>query len=159
MNNSNQLLDMYSQRLSLKTNQAIADKLGVQRPTVSMWKSGASHPNAAAIAAMCKATEESLAKWLPLIEAERCRTDADRKVWLRLAQAAAAIALIVLAQKHGAHEQIALLFAAHNPGGLYIMSNNKYTKNTPTCRHPLNHVVCRVETCAAGAQLMYRKRG
>jgi transcriptional regulator with XRE-family HTH domain len=93
VNNSNQLLDMYSQRLSLKTNQAIADKLGVQRPTVSMWRNGASHPNAAAIAAMCKATDESLAKWLPLIEAERCRTDADKKVWLRLAQTAACIAL------------------------------------------------------------------
>lgn len=101
MNNSNQLIDLYSSHLSLKTNQAIADKLGVQRPTVSMWKSGASHPNAAAIAAMCKATDESIAKWLPLIEAERCRTEADKKVWLRLAQAAATIFGAFLILRHG----------------------------------------------------------
>ncbi|ULU23798.1 helix-turn-helix domain-containing protein [Dyella terrae] len=95
MNSSNQLLGIYRQRLSLKTNQAIADKLGVKQPTVSMWLNEKSHPNAEAIADMCKATGESLAKWLPLIESERCRTDADKKVWLRLAQMAAAITLTV----------------------------------------------------------------
>lgn len=121
MNNSNQLLDIYSQRLSLTTNQAIADKLGVQRPTVSMWKSGASHPNAAAIAAMCKATEEPVAKWLPLIEAERCRTEADRKVWLRLAQAVAIIAVAVGISPAHAGE----VLTAHNSATLSIMSNYK----------------------------------
>lgn len=95
MNSSNQLLDIYRQRLSLKTNQAIADKLGVKQPTVSMWLNEKSHPNAEAIGIMCKATGENLSRWLPLIEAERCRTEADKKVWLRLAQMAAAITLAV----------------------------------------------------------------
>ena len=93
MNSSNQLLELYRQRLSLKTNQSVADKLGVKQPTVSMWLNEKSHPNAECIAIMCKATGESLAKWLPLIEAERCRTEGDRKVWLRLAQTAACLAL------------------------------------------------------------------
>ena len=117
MNNSNQLLDLYSRKLSLETNQAIADKLGVKRPTVSMWKSETSHPNAAAVEAMCKATGEPIAKWLPLIEAERCRTPDDRKVWLRLAQAAAVIALAVGISPAHAETH----FAVHNPGSLYIM--------------------------------------
>jgi transcriptional regulator with XRE-family HTH domain len=97
MNSSNQLLAIYRQQLSLKTNQAVADKLGVKQPTVSMWLNEKSHPNAEAVAIMCKAAGESLAKWLPLIEAERCRTEADRKVWLRLAQAAACVALTFVA--------------------------------------------------------------
>ena len=100
MNSSNQLLEIYRQRLSLKTNQAIADKLGVKQPTVSMWLNEKSHPNAEAIAAMCKATGESLAKWLPLIEAERCRTEADKKVWLRLAHMAAAVVIMIGATSH-----------------------------------------------------------
>ena len=105
MNSSNQLLEIYRQRLSLKTNQAVADRLGVKQPTVSMWLNEKSHPNAEAIATMCKATGETLAKWLPLIEAERCRTEADRKVWLRLAQMAAAVTLAV--GLHPAHAEVA----------------------------------------------------
>ena len=120
MNSSNRLLDIYRQRLSLKTNQAIADKLGVKQPTVSMWLNEKSHPNAEAIATMCKATDEPLAKWLPLIEAERCRTDADKKVWLRLAQAAVAFALTVgVLAPYSAHADADP--ASRNQPALYIM--------------------------------------
>ena len=121
MNISNQLLEIYRQRLSLKTNQAVADRLGVKQPTVSMWLNEKSHPNAEAIAAMCKATGEPLAKWLPMIEAERCRTEADRKVWLRLAQMAAAVALTVGIATPPSTAHAEANSRAHNPGTLYIM--------------------------------------
>ena len=104
MNHSNQLIEIYKAHLSLASNTAIGERLGVKQQTVSMWVHGKSHPNAEAIAAMCKATGEPLARWLPLIEAERCRTEADRKVWLRLAQMAAAVTLAV--GLHPAHAAV-----------------------------------------------------
>lgn len=103
MNNSNRLLDLYSQKLSLETNTAIALKLGVKQPTVSMWRSGKSHPNASAIDVMCKAINQPLREWLPLIEAERTRSEADKKVWLRLAQTAAAFAMIYVFSRLDGH--------------------------------------------------------
>lgn len=120
MNASNDLLSLYRTKLDLKTNQSVADKLGVKQPTVSMWLNGKSHPNAEAIATMCKATGEHLAKWLPLIEAERCRTEADRKVWLRLAQIAAAVALTAgVFGPSSAHADEAVF--SRNQPTLYIM--------------------------------------
>jgi transcriptional regulator with XRE-family HTH domain len=120
MNSSNRLVEIYRQKLSLKTNQAIADKLGVRQPTVSMWLNEKSHPNAEAIETMCKATGESLAHWLPLIESERARTAGDRKAWLRLAQAAAAIFTAAIAIKYGADAHAISAFAL---SPVYIMRN------------------------------------
>jgi len=120
MNSSNRLLDIYMQKLSLRTLAEAANKLGVTRPAVSNWRAGTSHPNAEAIESMCKATGEPLSRWLPLIEAERCRTEGDRKVWLRLAQAAAAIFTAFLIVRHGvdSHAISAFAFAP-----VYIMRN------------------------------------
>lgn len=120
MNNSNRLLALYREKLSLRTNQAVADKLGVKQPTVSMWINEKSHPNAEAVAIMCKATDEKLAHWLPLIEADRSRTLGDRNAWLKLAQAAAAIAGIYLAARHGVDGHTASAFAV---SPVYIMRN------------------------------------
>ncbi|MET3650658.1 helix-turn-helix domain-containing protein [Dyella japonica] len=113
MSNSDRLLDIYMQKLSLRTLSEVASKLNVTRPAVSNWRAGTSHPNAEAIETMCKATGEPLSRWLPLIEAERCRTEGDRKVWLRLAQAAAAIAAAFLILRHGVdtHAVSAFVFA------------------------------------------------
>lgn len=125
MNNSNRLIDLYSQALSLSTNQAVADKLNIQRPTVSMWRSGKSHPDAVSVEKMCSAIGEPLRQWLPLIEAERAHSPAAKKVWLRLAQAAAAVALTIsfslLNGQASAHAE--RTSAAHNPDTVYIMSN------------------------------------
>lgn len=122
MNSSNRLLDIYMQKLSLRTLAEVANKLGVTRPAVSNWRAGTSHPNAEAIEAMCKATGEALSRWLPLIEAERCRTEGDRKVWLRLAQAAAAIFTAFLMLRHGVdtHAISAFVFSP-----VYIMRSQR----------------------------------
>ena len=104
MNASNQLIALYRATLSLTTNQSVADKLSVKQPTVSMWLNDKSHPDAESIEKMCTAIGEPLRKWLPLIEAERARTPAARKVWLRLAQAAASFAALALIMKgHNGH--------------------------------------------------------
>lgn len=133
MNNSNRLLDIYMQKLSLRTLNDAASKLGVTRPAVSNWKAGTSHPNAEAIETMCKATGEPLNRWLPLIEADRCRTPGDRKAWLRLAQAAAALAMIYLFSRLDVqfHDSVSLAF-------VYIMRNYGRCAGASECSEALN---------------------
>lgn len=128
MNASNRLIALYRERLHLTTNQAIANRLGVRQPTVSMWLNEKSNPDASSVEKMCIAIDEPLRDWLPRIEADRARTPADRMVWLRFAQATAAVALGVGLYAFGRPDVqtdslAALLFAARNPGTLYIMSN------------------------------------
>ena len=111
------LLDKYKKVCSLASDNAAAERLHVGRAAVSKWRNGNGHPDAGSVERMCQATGENLAHWLPLIEAERARTPEARKVWLRLAQAAAVIALTVgLPPAHAG-----TLSSAHNPGSLYIM--------------------------------------
>jgi len=94
MRKSNELLDLYAIRLGLRTSTEIADRLSVTKAAVSMWRSGKSHPNAVSIETMCSAIEEPLNRWLALIEAERSRSESERKVWLKAAQAAACAVLL-----------------------------------------------------------------
>jgi transcriptional regulator with XRE-family HTH domain len=126
MNASNKLLDKYAEVCKYASDKAIANALRVRQSAVSNWRHERAHPNAEAIERMCRAIGEPLRSWLPLIEAERARTPADKQVWLRLAQAAAAIAMIYLYGRLDVHN-IALAgvaFASRNPGTLYIMSNH-----------------------------------
>lgn len=96
MNASNKLLDKYAQVCGSSKDSDIAARLRVSKQAVSGWRNEKAHPNAEAVERMCEAIGDPLRSWLPLIEAERARTPADRKVWLRLAQAAASLALIYL---------------------------------------------------------------
>lgn len=95
MSHALELLDKYKKACSLASDNACAASLGVSRQAISKWRHGENHPDADSIEAMCAATLEPVARWLPLIEADRARSPAARKVWLRLAQAAAAITLAV----------------------------------------------------------------
>jgi len=96
MSNAIKLLDKYVQVCSFANDSATARALHVTPQTVNNWRHARSQPNAESVERMCKAIDEPLRQWLPLIEAERARTPADRKVWLRLAQAAASFAAIAL---------------------------------------------------------------
>ncbi|WP_126537674.1 DUF3693 domain-containing protein [Aerosticca soli] len=95
MNASLVLLDRYKKALNIGADNAAAESLNITRATISGWRHGKSHPDAESVARMCEVTGEPLAKWLPLIEAERARSPEARKVWLRLAQMAAAMALAI----------------------------------------------------------------
>lgn len=103
MQNTVTLLDKYKAARGLASDNACAASLGITRAAVSRWRNGGGHPEAEHVEAMCRACGESLARWLPLIESERARTPEAKKVWLRLAQAAAAIIAAFLAFKHGSH--------------------------------------------------------
>ena len=123
MNSTIQLLDKYKAACAIPSDNACAISLGVTRAAVSKWRNGQAHPDADSVEKMCAKTGQPLRQWLPLIEAERARTPEARKVWLRLAQAAAAVALMVsfgrpdvqAAPAASAHS------LAHNPGTLSIM--------------------------------------
>lgn len=114
------LLDKYKAAAKIASDNACAGALGVTRATVSRWRNGLGHPEADTIEIMCKATSESLAHWLPLIEAERARSPEARKVWLRLAQMAAAITLTVgVFGPSSAHAEAGSI--SRNQPTLYIM--------------------------------------
>lgn len=117
------LLDKYKKACSLASDNACAASLGIGRAAVSKWRNANGHPEAEHVETMCKATGESLAHWLPLIEADRARTPEARKVWLRLAQMAAAIVAAFLTLHHGidGHGVTALALSPVFGPNLYIM--------------------------------------
>ena len=104
MNATNKLLDKYAESCSAALDKDLAARLRVTKQAVSNWRKGHSHPDAESVARMCEATGESVAHWLPLIEADRARNPEARKVWLRLAQMAAAVTLAV--GLHPAHAAV-----------------------------------------------------
>ena len=129
------LLDKFALACSIKQDKDLAAKLRVTKATVSGWRHAKSHPDAESVARMCEATGESVAHWLPLIEAERARNPEARKVWLRLAQMAAAIALTV--GLHPAHAETT------PPSGHVAQSAVVYIMRNLRCRSPSRrHAPC-----------------
>jgi transcriptional regulator with XRE-family HTH domain len=120
MNATNKLLDKYTQICSITQDKDLAAKLRVTKQAVSGWRTEKAHPDADSVAKMCDAINEPLAHWLPLIEAERARSPEARKVWLRLAQAAAAVFTAVIAMKHGIDAHAITAFTL---SPVYIMRN------------------------------------
>lgn len=96
MTHTTNLLDAYKATLNIPTDMAAAQALGLTRAAVSGWRTGNRHADADTVELMCRGLHEPLSKWLPLIESERARTPAIAKVWLRLAQATAGLAVIYL---------------------------------------------------------------
>lgn len=90
----NNLLDKYREICSLPSDSAAADSLGVKRQALHQWRKELSWPSEEHIMAMAKAINEPAERWFVQIAADRASPTA-RKVWLKLAQAAAAIALLV----------------------------------------------------------------
>ncbi|WP_136259096.1 helix-turn-helix domain-containing protein, partial [Rhodanobacter lindaniclasticus] len=118
------LLDKFAKACNAKNDSDTARALRVQPSAVNNWRHDRAKPSAATIEKMCKAIGEPTNKWLPLIEAERARNPEDRKAWLRLAQAAAAVAMMYTFSRLDVHHEMltAVVIAARNPGSLYIMS-------------------------------------
>ncbi|MHB1271519.1 MAG: helix-turn-helix domain-containing protein [Rhodanobacter sp.] len=137
MNNTIKLLDNYKKVCSIASDNACAVSLGITRSTVSGWRLGKSHPDATSVEKMCAVIGEPLRAWLPLIEAERARTPGDRKVWLRLAQAAATIAGVYLMTRQGIDAHSASAFAL---SPLYIMRNLRCSLSSPS-RHVVRREV------------------
>jgi hypothetical protein len=116
------LLDRYKKAREITSDNACAADLGITRATVSRWRNQLGHPEADTVSIMCERIGEPVARWLPLIEAERARTPEAKKVWLRLAQMAAAITLTIgVFAPHSAHAET--VTTSRNQPTLYIMSN------------------------------------
>lgn len=102
----NNLLDKYREACSLTSDSAVADSLHIKRQAVHQWRNGVSWPSEDHVLAMTKAMHEPAERWFIAISADRA-SPAARKVWLKLAQVAASLLLVVTAagsQRVDAHE-------------------------------------------------------
>jgi transcriptional regulator with XRE-family HTH domain len=122
MNATIKLLDKYKAACSIPSDNACAERLKVSRQAVSKWRNEQAHPDADSVEKMCDSIHEPLRAWLPLIEAERARSPAVKQVWLRLAQASAALAVIAIFSRIDGHSytHFASCFAVST---VYIMRN------------------------------------
>ena len=118
----NNLLDKYREARSIASDSALAESLHITRQGVHQWRKGLSWPSEDHVIAMATAIGEPAERWFVAINADRA-SPAARKVWLRLAQAAAAFAMIYLFSRLNVHHDVvsALILASRNPGGMYIM--------------------------------------
>lgn len=91
----NNLLDKYREARSIASDSALAESLRITRQGVHQWRKGLSWPSEDHVIAMANAIGEPAERWFVAINADRA-SPAARKVWLRLAQAAAAFAVIYL---------------------------------------------------------------
>ncbi|MFK2904955.1 hypothetical protein ISP17_13420 [Dyella ginsengisoli] len=92
----NNLLDKYRETCSLPSDSAVADSLHIKRQAVHQWRKGVSWPSEDHVLEMTKAMQEPAERWFIAISADRA-SPAARKVWLKLAQVAASLLLVVTA--------------------------------------------------------------
>lgn len=95
MDATNQLLDKCKQMRSIPTDMALAQVLGVGRATVSSYRHGRTYPDPVVCARISEITGEPLSRVLGIVGEARALSTDEKKVWRRLATAAAfsAIAL------------------------------------------------------------------
>ena len=95
MNTLNNLLDKARELRSLPSDNALARELHVSRQRVSAWRHGTNHPDPVACARIAEITGEPLPRVLGIVGEARAISAEEKRVWRRLATAAA-IALITL---------------------------------------------------------------
>jgi transcriptional regulator with XRE-family HTH domain len=95
-----ELLDKYKQVCGIDTDMAAADRLGLVRATISMWRHGKTHPSAHTVRAMCEACGEVTIEWLPRIEAARTSNPESKAAWLSVTKDAIR-ARIAPTRRHG----------------------------------------------------------
>ncbi len=123
MSNANKLLDKWMKVCSIKTQAEAARILGkAGSATISNWRSGYAKPDNESIALMCEQCGEDAAHWIGVLNLDFEQSPRLKKVWLRLAQAAASIATAALLIHLGANDHGATIFAL---SPLYIMRNCK----------------------------------
>lgn len=96
----NNLLDKYREVCSIKSDSALADSLKLTRQGVHQWRKGLSWPSEDHVITMAKAINEPAERWLASISMDRASPTA-KKYWLKLLQAAAAVAGAFLVLQHG----------------------------------------------------------
>lgn len=92
-----ELLDKWKKARSLASDNAASAALHVTRQAVSGWRTGATRPEAHTVERMCADLGEPVGAWLARIESERARSEADRRVWAKLARELGAAAVLAVA--------------------------------------------------------------
>lgn len=116
MNAVNNLLDKYRKVCALPSDSAAADALHIKRQAIHQWRKGIAWPSEDHVIGMANAIGDAPEKWLLQVTADRASPTA-RKVWLRLAQTAAIIALAT----NLSPARAGTVSSAHNSTTLYIM--------------------------------------
>jgi DNA-binding XRE family transcriptional regulator len=86
----NKLLDKCKETCDPRTDMALAKKLGIERTTVSSYRNERSLPDTVVCAKIAEITGIPLAKVLGTIGEARAKSEAEKKVWRRLANMASA---------------------------------------------------------------------
>lgn len=89
MDATNQLLDKCKEMRSIPTDMALAQVLGVGRATVSSYRHGRTYPDPVVCARISEITGEPLSRVLGVVGEARALSADEKKVWRRLATAAA----------------------------------------------------------------------
>ena len=97
MSSAIELLECFKTAKGITSDNGAAIALGTGRQTVSNWRTGSNHPSPAMIEKMAEGARENALKWALRIEAERTKSSADRKAWLRWSQRVAAVTLALAA--------------------------------------------------------------
>lgn len=96
MSKTTELLDLYKAAKGIETDTEAARSLRITKQAVSNYRTQGHGAAPAVIQRLCDGSGENVAHWLPLIQAEREKDTADRRVWLQLAATAASIAVALL---------------------------------------------------------------
>jgi transcriptional regulator with XRE-family HTH domain len=92
MNEVIKLLDKCKEISSSTSDNALAIKMGVTRQMISNWRLGKNYPDTVNCAKIAELTGTPLAKVLGVIGEARAISEAEKKVWRRLANMASATA-------------------------------------------------------------------
>jgi hypothetical protein len=145
MNAINKLLDKTKESCAAATDMALAVKLAVTRQAVSNWRVGRAYPDPVACARIAEITGEPLARVLGIVGEARALSTEEKKVWRRLATAAALVLAVGLtAAATPAQAAAQRVLAASNNAGLYIMRSfraflnglRRLGQDTPLTRLP-----------------------
>lgn len=96
----NNLLDKYREACSITSDSALADSLKISRQGVHQWRKGLSWPSEEHIITMANKIKEPAERWLASISMDRAPEPA-KKYWMKLMQAAAAVAGAYLMLRNG----------------------------------------------------------
>ena len=114
------LLDKWMKARSLASLKDAAKVLGKSSTALTNWRTGYAKPDDASIALMCEQCGEDGALWVAKLHAEFESDQRMKRVWLRLAQVAAAVTLAI--GLHPAHAEVAKpLYSAVSNSSVYTL--------------------------------------
>jgi transcriptional regulator with XRE-family HTH domain len=125
MSTTTELMDLARSATASSSDAELARKVGLKPAALSNYRQGTRHADEETIDALCKAAKLKPARWAMMIQADRQKSESARRFWMKLAQAAAMVALTLSFGRPNVHAETptSASVSAHNPGHVYIMSN------------------------------------